>query len=144
MSTTKSYSRKNIPENITIPWGEIKPVYTDHALSRMTERTQGSMAILPKMVVINERTLKQIWVEDGILKSMLVELPYTRGILLQLILSPESIVITLHFRETWRRTLARCAESQASVSIAGSINLERLSDTAQSARLWFPKKSKRA
>lgn len=128
----KAYSRSRFPPEITIPYGQRDLVYTDHALSRMENRTQGSLSILPHMVLLSEKNVKRLWTEQekgGIekLRSMKVELPYTRGILLQLIISfdmltDKLIVITLYFRETWQRTIARCAEDHHLLNIASDTN----------------------
>lgn len=122
-----------------LPYRKVTLGYSDHALGRMQERTLGSLSILPKMVTISPKNLKQIWVEepeDGEtqvrrVKSMLVELPYTRGTLLQLIISYDFVVITLYFRETWRNTTARSADNPASESIASDISRDLLSDQIQ-------------
>lgn len=118
MKDVKPYSRSRFPTEVVIPWGQRDLIYTDHALSRMRERTQGDLSILPHMVLLSEKNLKQIWVDTSQeplkIKSMKMEVPYTRGTLLQLIASYDEpsgklIVITLYFREVWRKTIARHA-----------------------------------
>lgn len=115
---TKSYSRTRIPPGIKIPWGQVDLKYTDHARSRMTEmRTPGSLNILPHMILISDKNLKQIWtVGEGTeerLQSMKVDVPYTRGVLLQLIISADLVVITLYFRKVWQKTPVSDAENPA-------------------------------
>jgi hypothetical protein len=105
----------------------------------MGERTLGSLSILPRTITISSKNLKQIWVEESEegeeaarrIKSMLVEIPYTRGTLLQLILSNDFIVITLYFRETWRNTNARSADNLVSESTASDINQDLPSNQVQ-------------
>lgn len=127
--TIKSYPRGRIPPEVVVPWGELHLGYTDHAMSRMNARSKGSLEILPNMILLAPKNLKQIWTEreeGGIemLKSMLVEIPYTRGILLQLIISAKGVVITLYFRETlWQKTHARRAEDLRSASTASDTSL---------------------
>lgn len=129
----RSYTRRTIPSHLLIPWGELKLVYTNHALSRMDARTKGSLSILPTMIMLNERNLKQVWtVEvDGVegLRSILVEIPYTRGTLLQLVISADGVVITLYFRDTqWQKTNAKRVEALQLESIASDTSPEVLSE----------------
>lgn len=133
MKTIESFNRSSIPPGIVIPYGEVKLVYSHHARKRMEARTKGSLAILPKMIILAEKNLKQIWTVDGKLRSMLVEIPYSKGTLLQLIVSSDMIVITLYFRETlWQKTNVRHAEPHHSENSASDIrsecqSIERLS-----------------
>lgn len=130
---TNSYTRSTIPPHLVIPWGELKLVYTSHALSRMDARTKGSLSILPTMITLSKKTLKQVWAVEGEesegLRSMLVEIPYTRGTLLQLVISADGIVITLYFRDTkWQRTNAKRVEALQLESIASGTSPEVLSE----------------
>lgn len=127
MKIIESFNRSSIPPGIVIPYGEMKLAYTHHARKRMEARTKGSLAILPKMIVLAEKNLKQIWTSDGKLKSMLVEIPYSKGTLLQLIISSDLVVITLYFRETlWQRTNVRHAEARHLESIASDTSPRNL------------------
>lgn len=143
----KSYTRTKIPPGVRIPWGQVNLSYTAHALSRMTEmRSPGSMNILPNMILISEKNLKQIWTveETGVekLRSMKVDIPYTRGILLQLIISSELVVITLYFRKVWQKIPVVSVESPASQNCAGDISPEHPSKEDRLSRiLELPKVS---
>lgn len=126
----KSYTRRSIPPHVEIPWGEVKLVYSRHALSRMDDRTKGSLSILPTVIRLTEKSLKQVWTvlgDDGQegLRSILVEVPYTRGTLLQLVISADGVVITLYFRPTeWQKTNAKRVEAQLSESTASDTSPE--------------------
>lgn len=130
----QGYYRNHFPE-MELPYQEVRLAYTDHALSRMTERTRGSLNILPRKITISKKNLKQIWIEEPEnetevrrIKSMLVEIPYTRGVLLQLVISSEFAVITLYFRETWRKTTVKDAEPPVLESIVSVTSPELLSN----------------
>lgn len=135
MNKTKRYNRDQFPPGMYIPYGEVMLTYTDHARTRMEERTMGTLNILPQKITISTSNLKKLWTitEEGKEKisSMLVELPYTRGTLLQLIISTKFVVITLHFRETWQKLNARRAVLPALGSIAGNIGKELPSNPPQ-------------
>lgn len=128
----KSYTRSRIPPGINIPWGQVSLVYTNHARSRMVlDRSQGSLNILPNMILLSQKNLKQVWTivegKEEKLRSMLVEVPYTKGTLLQLVISADCVVITLYFRKVWPKTSVVSAELPQLESI--------VSDTKREAQL---------
>lgn len=148
----KSYTRRSIPPHVVIPWGEVRLTYSRHALSRMDARTKGSLSILPTVIQLTEKSLKQVWTvmgEDGQegLRSILVEVPYTRGTLLQLVISADGIVITLYFRPTeWQKTNARRVEALLSESTASDTSPEAPSeeqvlDVIPVGKTYYPKAS---
>jgi hypothetical protein len=74
--------------------------YSDHAKSRLVERTTGKLIVAPTWVKLSEKNIVEVRPAEGRIKSVMVKLDYKPGIYMYLAIAlVPGVVKTVYFEE---------------------------------------------